>query len=246
MYFTGSFLALPRIPSFEEAQHLYKNIKPIRGRSPEVRPLGGRRAADKFSIVQRGDAYVCLLYGHPVLTYKRNEHGTVVEIDLCKHNTRTTRAFIKRITNLNCYSISRKTFLDVGNKSYYLPLDYTMLVQNGKVLNPATATKRVLNREVTAELREKYKEEMAAAAALMLLGRPSISDLYTRFWEYKKEFVIDLTSEEMADYLCLTSWIGVSENRFDGSTKPQDLIRRSLYKIMQMEGVDIYKELDIV
>jgi hypothetical protein len=246
---TGSFRHLPRIPTYEEAEFVFKNIKPIRGRSVEVRPLGKRWAADKFSIVHRGDKVVCTLYGHSVLTFMKDERGTLVEVDLCGYDTITTRQFIARILSLPCYSMAKKTYVDIDSNRYYLPVDYTMKIQNNKVLNPATATKRVLDRDVTAQLREKYKVEMAGAASLLLLSRniqntpEDTADKLTRFWTYRREFLADITSEEMTDYLYLTAFKMIGYLNWDTATvKAQDVVRRALYEIATSEGISIYKE----
>lgn len=61
---------LPAIGSHTHAAKLFSGIKPIRGRSPAIYPLGQRNKADEFSIRQTlfGDIQ-CLHYSVPLVTF---------------------------------------------------------------------------------------------------------------------------------------------------------------------------------
>lgn len=74
---------LPRgVRAYEKAKQIHNSIKPIRGRSPEIRPLGARRDADIYKIrmkeggVGEGGtelgAIEVVLYKTPIITYYPN------------------------------------------------------------------------------------------------------------------------------------------------------------------------------
>ena len=41
---------VPRVMNYRHAEQLHNNTKPIRGREPEIRPLGNRRDANTYHI----------------------------------------------------------------------------------------------------------------------------------------------------------------------------------------------------
>ena len=60
--------------SFATWKKWHDDIKPIRGRSPEIRPLGARRDADKFSIrMPSPDCVELVLYQTPVIKWYSDE-----------------------------------------------------------------------------------------------------------------------------------------------------------------------------
>ena len=278
---------LPRIPHYEEAAFVYKNIKPIRG--TEIRPLGSR-SAKHYAIEKRGESYVCTLYGHPVIKYHKEVGDTgnteyVTEISLRGYNTQTTRGFITQVLGTPCYQFRENTFIDIDRRvikkserryvvrgSYYLPADYTMRVRDGEVLNPVPVTKKVIDREVTKNLREKYKESMADAGVMLDLGLAQFVrgfgmpnggyDPSLKISEYRREFLADLTREEMAEYLWIvgsalldgswrrnnTTW-NVRTQNVEITPLPQPASRpfivAALYDVAKWDNVDIYKEVEL-
>ena len=278
---------LPRIPHYEEAAFRFKNIKPVRG--TDIRPLGNRRAKH-YAIEQRGESYVCTLYGHPVITYHKGVGDTgdteyMTEISLCGHNTQTTRRFIRQILDTPCYQYRKKTYIDIGRRvikkserryvvrgSYYLPTDYAIQVRDGEVLNPVPMTKNVIDREITKNLREKYKESMADAEAMLDLGLAQFVrgfgmsnggyDPSQKIAEYRKEFLADLTREELAEYLWIvgslfldgawrrnkTTW-NINTQYYETIPLPQPASRsfivKALYDAAKWDAVNIYKEVEL-
>ena len=278
---------LPRIPHYEEAAFRFKNIKPIRG--TEIRPLGSRRAKH-YAIEKRGESYVCTLYGHPVITYHKEVGDTgnteyITKISLCGHNTQTTRRFIRQVLDAPCYQFKKNTFIDIDRRvikkserryvvrgAYYLPADYTMRVRDGEVLNPVPVTKKVIDREVTKNLREKYKESMADAGVMLDLGLAQFVrgfgmpnggyDPSQKILGYRREFLADLTREEMAEYLWIvgsalldgawrrnkTTW-NMNTQNYETIPLPQPASRPfivgALYDVAKWDDVDIYKEVEL-
>ena len=262
---------LPRIPSYQEAAFRFNNIKPIRG-SENIRPLGNRRSKH-YAIQKHDDNYVCTLYGHSVLTFSKDEEGsTIYKINLCGYDTQTTRRFVSRILDTGCYSYGGNTYVDLGKRSYYLPNNYTMQIKHGKVLNPVAVTKKVIDQEITKQLRDKYKESMADAEAMFSLGLARYSggdgmsdggyDPRKKMSEYGREFLDDLTREEMTEYLWLTAsdiglrrvqvrkiTLNINTQAYEVEDKLRPATRyyivAALYHVAQWGGLDIHKEVEV-
>jgi len=119
MYGNGSMREIKRITTYEEAKLRYEQVKPIRGRAGDVRPLGERRN-DNFRIAKRVNplsgitAYQCILYSTPVVEFKPDGD---VEIVMGGWATTATRTFIERLLHLSCYSKNDSSVLCLGNKA---------------------------------------------------------------------------------------------------------------------------------
>jgi len=271
---------LPRIVSYEEAAFVYKNIKPIRG--TEIRPLGNRRAKH-YAIEKRGDAYVCTLYRHPVITFGRDEYGRgMATVNMCGYDTVTTRGFISRIFRTDCYSYKGKTYIEIGKRAtqdpktgkykvtgaYHLPAHYPLQFKVGECINPARVTKKVLDREITKQLRGKFKDSMADAEAMLRLGMARFSggaggyDPRATLSYYNKQFLADLTREEMTEYLWLTGsdimsdkWqsqklqYNMQTQKYEEVAIPNPTYRAyivdALYRVAQQDAIEIYKEVEV-
>jgi hypothetical protein len=275
---------LPRIDSYEEAVRVYHNIKPIRG--TEIRPLGNRRAKH-YSIEVVGEDVVCKLYGHPVITFGRDEYGRgMATVNMCGYDTQTTRGFISRIFRTDCYSRKGKTYIEIGKRgtkdpetgkykvtgAYYLPADYPLQFKVGECINPVPVKKQVLDREITKQLRDKYKESMADAEAMLRLGLARYSsgngmsdggyDPRERESYFRGQFLVDLTSEEMTEYLWLVSsgfmhdkWqtqklqYNMQTQKYEEAARPNPPYRAyivdAMYWIAQCDAIQILKEVEV-
>jgi hypothetical protein len=269
----SSLHKLPCITTYEEAAFQFKNIKPIRG-SENIRPLADRRAKH-YSIQKRDDTYVCTLYGHPVLTFSKAEDGdTILTVNLCGYDTQTTRGFISRIALLPCYSFKGKTYVDIrrGKNSYHLPAHYPLQIKGNECLNPLPLKRQVLNREVTKQLRDTFKDSMADAEAMLSLGMARFSrgdgmsgdgyDPRATLSYYNNQFLADLTREEMTEYLWLTGsdimhdkWqtqklqYNMQTQKYEEVERPnppyRTFILGALYQVALLDAIDIYKEVDV-
>ncbi len=82
----ASYQRLPTMLTYATALNKAKTTEPIRGRSPELIPLGARRDCDKFAIRLEESGDVCvLLYNHPWLKYLKPtadqpEHITRIQL----------------------------------------------------------------------------------------------------------------------------------------------------------------------
>jgi hypothetical protein len=279
----NSLHKLPRIVSYEEAAFQFKNIKPIRG-SENIRPLGNRRAKH-YSIQKHDDTYVCMLYGHPVITFSRDEYGRgMATVNMCGYDTQTTRGFISQIFRTDCYSHKGKTYIEIGKRgtkvdgkyqvtgAYYLPADYPLQFKVGECINPVPVKKQVLDREVTKQLRDKYKESMADAEAMLRLGLARYSsgngmsdggyNPRERESYFRGQFLVDLTSEEMTEYLWIVSsgfmhdkWqtqklqYNMQTQKYEEAARPNPPYRAyivdAMYWIAQCDAIQILKEVEV-
>jgi len=60
---------VPRVHDYAQALRIHDNTKPLRGRSPEIKPLGARRDADTYHVRMNGEAVELVLYRTPVITF---------------------------------------------------------------------------------------------------------------------------------------------------------------------------------
>lgn len=96
---------VPRITSYADALAAYNNIKPIRGRSPEVRPLGQRRD-HQYYVRKNGENVECVLYRTPVVVF-RPDNTVVIRTDgWCSVST---HQFIYQVMGLDARGFSGKT-----------------------------------------------------------------------------------------------------------------------------------------
>lgn len=119
MYGNSGMRDVKRITTYEEAKLRYEQIKPIRGRAGDVRPLGDRRN-DSYRIAKRINplndttSYQCILYRTPVVEFKPDGD---VEINMGGWGSTATRTFIERLLHLSCYSKNSSSVLCLGNKA---------------------------------------------------------------------------------------------------------------------------------
>lgn len=119
MYGNGSMREIKRITTYEEAKLRYEQVKPIRGRAGDVRPLGERKH-DNFRIAKRVNplsgvtSYQCILYSTPVVEFKPDGD---VEIVMGGWGSVATRTFIERLLHLSCYAKNGSSVLCLGNKA---------------------------------------------------------------------------------------------------------------------------------
>lgn len=119
MYGNGSMRDIKRITTYEEAKLRYEQVKPIRGRAGDVRPLGERknnnfRIAKQVNPLSGITSYQCILYSTPVVEFKPDGD---VEIVMGGWGSVATRTFIKRLLHLSCYSKNGSSVLCLGNKA---------------------------------------------------------------------------------------------------------------------------------
>jgi len=119
MYGNSGMKEIKRIVTYAEAKLRYEQIKPIRGRAGDVRPLGNRKN-DSYRIAKRINplsditSYQCILYRTPVVEFKPDGD---VEINMGGWVSTANRTFIERILHLSCYSKNGSSVLCLGNNA---------------------------------------------------------------------------------------------------------------------------------
>ena len=108
-----------QIQTYAEAKLRYEQIKPIRGKAGDVRPLGVRRnhqyrIAKRVSPLSGQVSYQCILHSTPVVVFKPDGD---VEININGWATALTRLFIGRILHLHCYTKYQSTMLSLNHSS---------------------------------------------------------------------------------------------------------------------------------
>lgn len=119
MYGATNMREIKRITTYEEAKLRYEQIKPIRGRAADIRPLGARgndnyRIAKYINVLSGQVSYQCILYSTPVVEFKSDGD---VEINMGGWNSTATREFINRILHLACYTKNGSAVLCLGNNA---------------------------------------------------------------------------------------------------------------------------------
>ena len=151
---------VPRVLSYELAKNLHDSIKPIRGRSPEIRPLANRRDADTYWVKMDGDDVVFMLYKSPVITYKP-DGGVVLTAD--QYSTVSTHQFFYRVLGIGAQASRNTSVITLGDKRYTMrgkdTLTLKMMDGNWCVVAGAkTQFAWHLNRQSANIVRARYKE----------------------------------------------------------------------------------------
>jgi hypothetical protein len=152
---------VPRVHSYADALKIHDNTKPLRGRSPEIKPLGDRRDADTYHIRKNGDAIELVLYKTPVITFESN--GEVV-LFVDSYNTVATHQFIHRVLDIPAGGVRRTTVLTINNMKYTLADKDKLRLRrddeggNWCVLNPTQQWAWRLDRKAVTNVRSKYGE----------------------------------------------------------------------------------------
>ena len=154
-------MRVPRIQDYAIALKAFNYIKPLRGRSPEIKPLGNRRDADTYHIRKDGEAVELVLYKTPVITFMPD--GEVV-LFVDSYNTVATHQFIQQVLGIGASGVRRTTVLTINNSKYTLAdkdkLRLRKDEESGKwqVLNPSEQWTWRLDRKAVSNVRAQYGE----------------------------------------------------------------------------------------
>jgi hypothetical protein len=121
-------MRVPRIKNYAEAIKKFNNIKPIKGRSDDKRPLGERRDVDTYSIRKNvwTDAIECVLYQTPVVTFTVDDE---VKIKFGRWSSASTCQFIDRLLwNVRANRVRGDVVLHFNDGAKALVRDHEELV----------------------------------------------------------------------------------------------------------------------
>jgi hypothetical protein len=152
---------VPRVLTYALAKNLHDSTKPIRGRSPEIRPLGNRRDADTYWVRMDGDDVQFVLYKSPVIVYKPT--GEVV-LSVAGYSTVSTHQFLDRVLGIGANAVRQNTVITLkDNKRYTMRGKDTLTLKleggNWCVVDGAkTQFSWHLDRQSANNVRGRYKE----------------------------------------------------------------------------------------
>ena len=156
---------VPRVHDYKTALKLHDTIKPLRGRSPEIKPLGDRRDADTYHIrkagnVVFGESIELVLYKTPVITFMPDDE-VVLFVD--SYNTVSTHQFISHVLGISASGVRRTTVLTINNSKYTLADKDKLRLRrdvsgNWQVLNAMQQWTWRLDRKAVTNVRSRYAE----------------------------------------------------------------------------------------
>lgn len=151
---------VPSVHTYALARNLYNSILPIRGRSPEIRPLGNRRDADSYWVKMDGEDVVFMLYKSAVITYKPDD-SVVLTPDT--YSTVSTHQFFHRVLGVGANASRQVTVITLGDKRYTIrgkdTLTLKMVGGNWQCVEGAKAQFAWhLDRSKANNVRARYKE----------------------------------------------------------------------------------------
>jgi len=114
---------VPRVTTYSEAKNLHDSVTPIRGRDPEIRPLGNRRDADSYWVKMEGEDVVFMLYKSAVITYKPD--GSVV-LTPDTYSTVSTHQFWDRVLGVDARASRQVSVVGLLNKKGEVVNRYTI------------------------------------------------------------------------------------------------------------------------
>jgi hypothetical protein len=148
------------VDNHRHAKQLHDISKPIRGRSPEVRPLGDRRDVDKYHIRKNGEAIELVLYKTPVITFMPDNE---VVLFTNGYDTVSTHQFIARVLGIGASGVRGKTLLTINGVKVVLDNGEKLRLKrdesgNWHSLNASTQYGWKLDRKATADVRAIYAD----------------------------------------------------------------------------------------
>lgn len=114
---------VPRVLTYALAKNLFDSTTPIRGRSPEIRPLGNRRDADSYWVRMNGEDVEFMLYKSAVITYKP-DGGVVLTPDT--YSTVSTHQFFDRVLGVDARASRQVSVIGLLNKKGEVVNRYTV------------------------------------------------------------------------------------------------------------------------
>jgi hypothetical protein len=189
---------VPNIGSYGRALTWMTQTKPIRGRSPEVIPLGKRRDVDTYHIRKNGEDIECVLYRTPVITFKFN--GDVV-VFTAGWNTASTNQFIGRVLGIHAQQVKNTCVLTIGDRKYPLGDKHKLTLRANvattwEVMDAQVLKGYVLNRAKANIVRAKYKPFFNYFKAMLKIRKETI----TNKWTYSLFEGVRISAPEFAEH----------------------------------------------
>ena len=159
---------LPRpVHTYEHAKRLHDQSTPIRGRSPEIRPLGARRDASTYHVQMDGDAVQFVLYRTPVIVYYPDNTIEVKTDGWSSISTHQTLSWVLDL-KVNGAKARGKTVITMADGSKHIIDNKSSLLlkkeegmagsKHLQVINPQKLMGYRINRKRMNEVRSQYSE----------------------------------------------------------------------------------------
>jgi hypothetical protein len=157
--------------TYADAKYVHDTTKPIRGRSPEIRPLGERRDVDSYSVHMRGEDVEFTLYKTPVITYRPNG-DVVVKTD--GWSSISTHQFISQVLSVSCYGSRKNTVLHLrGQGKHIIPKHKSITMNhvggNWRITQSHAIFEYRMNRKAANAVRKKYADFLNYAKGMVKL-----------------------------------------------------------------------------
>jgi hypothetical protein len=189
--------AIPTLRNYKDASKREADTTPIRGRTPEVKPLGSRKQT-YFSIRREPDESIVLVSGSYVfMRFRPNDD--VLLYDATKWGKSTDNDLRSEVTHMNIQTFQTRVWVTIGGVSSYLRqgenVENIFRYENNRwtYLNPPTITKHVVNRKGAKEVRARYVPFMTYMNAMIKVRGDSA---YCDTDEVAAAFDIELTEHE--------------------------------------------------
>ena len=177
---------VPRVTTYSEAKNLFDSIKPIRGRSPEIRPLGNRRDADSYWVRMKGEDVEFVLYKSAVITYKP-DGGVVLTPDT--YSTVSTHQFFDRVLGVDARASRQNSVIGLLNKKGEVVNRYTVRGKDTLTLKMVGGNWQCvegakpqfawhLNRQEATNVRLRYKEFITYFKGMVSLRTEDVKPNY--------------------------------------------------------------------
>ncbi len=159
-----SFHNMEHVHTFAQAEQVWNDAVPWKNELQTWRPLAELPARHKRIVrINDGEAYQCVLYHTPVVTYHRNG-----DLELCTYDTSSTRDFAWYIspTHLSVENVGSTMYWGypsqegqrfVRQSGDPLCLEYVGTNQYNLITKPGEDTEWVLDRKAAAGVRAKLR-----------------------------------------------------------------------------------------
>lgn len=256
-----SYNQLPMVVSFYDALERFNNTKPIRGRVPEIRPLGIRRRHEASVDVMRDEhgevEYVNLkLYGSRVISFWKHEPNVMVIHVLDSNpyfNSTTTASFIQEVTGFGCLLNDHKIKFYVGGGSRVYPIFNGMKIErvwdNGttrlNVLNPEPTHAYRADRKALREELEKYQPFLEYVTNMAKIMNTLELDISSEACQRASKIKLDIGTFDK-HYLREFAQIAMTDRDKFNELVKTDSFRAMTYKSAQKSWIDIRAFLESV
>jgi len=170
MGFSLDASGLRQIQNYAKAVEIEAEIVPIRGKSPECKPLDMKRRKQAVTIRREGEDVVVKAYDTDLLTYKPD--GEIV-VDTGGHASVSTADVLARVLGVRVQPYGGRLWIQLAGwyvlgRGTRLRLFYDRGF-GGEVMNPIHVQVRQLNRKKTKVVRDKFRPFMDYARGMCKL-----------------------------------------------------------------------------